>query len=48
MKIDKKESTVIPNVSEKQAQDEIEKTLEVSVPEFYYMPDGVKFSGYDI
>lgn len=30
------------------AQEEIEKILEVPVPEFYYLPDSVFFSGYQI
>lgn len=30
------------------AQEEIEKALEVSVPRFYYKPEGMEFSGYEI
>lgn len=36
------------NLDERKARDDIEQTLEVDVPEFFYIPEGMKFSGYEL
>lgn len=36
------------NLDERKARDDIEQTLEVDVPEFYYLPDNTEFIGYEI
>lgn len=36
------------NLDERKARDDIEQTLEVDVPEFFYMPMNLYFSGYQI
>lgn len=36
------------NLDERKARDDIEQTLEVDVPEFFYVPGGMKFSNYEI
>lgn len=36
------------NLDERRARDEIEQALEIDVPEFYYMPENVEFSGCEI
>ncbi|MGI6006061.1 MAG: DUF4367 domain-containing protein [Ruminococcus sp.] len=36
------------NLDERRARDDIEQVLNVEVPEFYYVPEGMKFSGYEI
>lgn len=36
------------NLDERKARDDIEQTLEVDVPEFFYVPEGSSFSGYQI
>lgn len=36
------------NLDERRARDEIEQALEIDVPEFYYMPKQMKFSGYEL
>ena len=48
VKVDNSESVVISDISEQQARDDIEQTLEVDVPEFFYIPEGMKFSGYEL
>lgn len=48
VKVDNSESVVISDISEQQARDDIEQTLEVDVPEFYYLPDNTEFIGYEI
>lgn len=48
VKVDNEDGTVISSTVEQQAREEIEKTLEISVPEFYYVPEGMEFSGYEI
>lgn len=48
VKVDNEDVRVESDTAEKEARDEIEKTLELDVPEFYYMPDGVEFSDFEI
>ncbi len=46
--IDNEEGTVISDTSEQHAREDIEQTLELDVPELYYIPEGMEFSGYEI
>lgn len=46
--VDNEKGTVLPDLSEQQARDDIEQTLGVEVPEFYYLPDNAGFIGYEI
>lgn len=48
VKIDNEVGTVISSTAEQQARDDIEQTLGVEVPEFFYVPEGMKFSNYEI
>lgn len=46
--VDNEKGTVLPDLSEQQARDDIEQTLKLNVPEFYYIPSGMSFAGYEI
>lgn len=46
VRIHNKETVEIES-SEEQARNDIEKTLEVPVPEFYYIPEGMEFVEYE-
>lgn len=46
--VDSSEEAILPDITEQQARDDIEQTLEVDVPEFFYIPDGMEFSGYEL
>lgn len=36
------------NLDERKARDDIEQTLEMDVPEFFYIPEGMKFFKYEV
>lgn len=46
--VDNEKGTVLPDLSEQQAREDIEEKLNVDVPEFYYLPENVFFSGFQI
>ena len=46
--VDSSEEAILPDITEQQARDDIEQTLGVEVPEFFYVPEGSSFSGYQI
>lgn len=46
--VDNSEEAILPDITEQQARDDIEQTLGVEVPEFFYVPGGMKFSNYEI
>lgn len=48
VKVDNEDGTVISSTAEQQAREEIEEKLNVNVPEFYYLPENVFFSGFQI
>lgn len=48
VKIDNEVGTVISSTAEQQARDDIEQTLGVEVPEFYYIPEGMRYSEYEV
>src|SRR5699024_1910531 len=46
--VDNSEEAILPDITEQQARDDIEQTLGVEVPEFFYVQGGMKFSNYEI
>lgn len=46
--VDSSEEAILPDITEQQARDDIEQTLEVDVPEFFYIPEGMKFFKYEV
>ena len=48
VRVKNEEVTVASSAAEKEARDQIEQTLELAVPEFFYIPEGMKFISYEM